>query len=104
MTDSRPGSPNRTSVVVAAVIGVLVVVVGLVLVGNLTSGDDGPADTAVETPSQAVETPAAGECDEPPPVPESPEQYAEVPDAALAEDTVWIARVMTNCGEIVMEL
>jgi len=103
MPENRPASSNRAVVVVAAVIGVLVVVLGLVLAQTLTSDDD-PVAPAAESPSQTVATPAAGECEEPPPVPESPEQYDEVPDASLAEDAVWIARVITNCGEIVMEL
>ena len=103
MTENRPASSNRAVVVVAAVIGVLVVVLGLVLAQTLTSDDD-PVAPAAESPPQTVATPAAGECEEPPPVPESPEQYDEVPDASLAEDAVWIARVITNCGEIVMEL
>ena len=103
MTENRPASSNRAVVVVAAVIGVLVVVLGLVLAQTLTSDDD-PVAPAAESPPQTVATPAAGECNEPPPVPESPEQYDEVPDASLAEDAVWIARVITNCGEIVMEL
>ena len=103
MPENRPASSNRAVVVVAAVIGVLVVVLGLVLAQTLTSDDD-PVAPAAESPPQTVATPAAGECEEPPPVPESPEQYDEVPDASLAEDAVWIARVITNCGEIVMEL
>jgi len=100
MTQPRSTS-RRNGVVVAAVLGVLVVVGGLVLVQVLTSGDGDPADAA--GPRQ-VETPAAGECNEPPPVPESPEQYDEVPDASTAEGAVWTARMATNCGEIVMEL
>jgi len=103
MPENRPASSNRAVVIVAAVIGVLVVVLGLVLAQTLTSDDD-PVAPAAESPPQTVATPAAGECEEPPPVPESPEQYDEVPDASLAEDAVWIARVITNCGEIVMEL
>jgi len=103
MPENRPASSNRAVVVVAAVIGVLVVVLGLVLAQTLSSDDD-PVAPAAESPPQTVATPAAGECEEPPPVPESPEQYDEAPDASLAEDAVWIARVITNCGEIVMEL
>ena len=40
MTENRPASSNRAVVVVAAVIGVLVVVLGLVLAQTLTFDDD----------------------------------------------------------------
>ncbi len=89
---------NRAAI--AAVVAVAVVVIAtLVIIASL--GGDGDADTAAPA---TTETPAAGECVEPPALPEEPKQFDAVPDASLAEDATWTATVHTNCGDIVMEL
>ena len=95
---------SRTTVI-AAVAVVLAIVVGLVL-AQVLGGDDEPtaAPAAEETTAAPVETPPPGECTEPPALPESPKQYDAAPEASEAEDATWIARVATNCGEIVFEL
>lgn len=101
MSESRTRSSSTA--VVAAVVGVLVVVVGLVLVQTLSGGDE-PATTAGdETPSN-VELPPPGECNEAPPAPDQPQQFDTPPDPSTAEDAVWTAEVATNCGMIVLEL
>jgi peptidyl-prolyl cis-trans isomerase B (cyclophilin B) len=93
---------SRTTLVAAAV-AVLVVVVGLVLAQAL-GGDDEPATSGDGGRSSDVAPPPPGQCNEPPAPPESPKSFDEVPDAGLAEDSVWRATVATNCGEIVLEL
>jgi peptidyl-prolyl cis-trans isomerase B (cyclophilin B) len=103
---------SRTAVV-AAVVVVLVIVVGLVLAQVLSGGDDPAASseapsTSTSAGSSAGEstdaTPAAGTCEEPPPLPQSTKQYDEVPEAAAAQDARWTAHVLTTCGEITLEL
>ncbi|MGN6578039.1 MAG: peptidylprolyl isomerase [Nocardioides sp.] len=100
---------SRTAVV-AAVVGVLVVVVGLVLASTLSGGDEpassDSAEVAAPGSADASEdaTPAGGTCDQPPPLPESPKQYDAPPDPATAQDARWTAHVMTTCGEITLEL
>ena len=101
MSDSRSRT-SGTGVVVGAVVGVLLVVLGLVLVQQLTSSDD--AAPAAGGSAGTVELPPPGECNEPPAPPEQPQQYDAAPDPATAEGATWTARVATSCGEIVMEL
>jgi peptidyl-prolyl cis-trans isomerase B (cyclophilin B) len=98
MPESRK---NRTPVLAAAII-VLLIVVGFVVAQAIGSDED-PATVTSAQESKAP-TPPPGECVEPPAPPEHPEQYAQPPDAALAENATWIATVRTNCGDIVIEL
>lgn len=100
---STRSSGSSRGVVLAVVAVALVVLVGLLLVQTL-GGDDEPADTASVSASRDVEVPPAGECVEPPALPDSPPSFDEVPDASIAEDAVWEATLFTTCGEIVVEL
>jgi peptidyl-prolyl cis-trans isomerase B (cyclophilin B) len=101
MSPSTSTSNNSSKATIAAVIAVAVVVVAtLVLVQSLGGGGDEPegATTATEA------APTDGTCNEPPALPEQPQQFDEVPPKSLAENTTWTATVHTNCGDIVMEL
>jgi peptidyl-prolyl cis-trans isomerase B (cyclophilin B) len=100
---SMAGQKSSNGTVVAAVAVVVLVIVGFV-VAQAVTGDDEPESTPAAGASKTVETPPPGECIEPPPMPESPMSFDEVPDASIAEDSVWTATVRTNCGEIVLEL
>jgi peptidyl-prolyl cis-trans isomerase B (cyclophilin B) len=77
------------------------VIGGLVLAQTL-GGDDEPATQPAATGS--AKAPAPGTCDKPPAPPTSPKQYDRAPDPSTAQNTSWTAHVMTNCGEITMEL
>jgi peptidyl-prolyl cis-trans isomerase B (cyclophilin B) len=104
MAQSQKSSQKSSRGVVLAVVAVaLVVLAGLLLV-QAFGGDDEPADTAATQPSRDVTAPPAGECIEPPALPDSPPTFDEVPDASIAEDAVWEATLVTSCGEIVVEL
>ena len=97
-------SNNRAAAL--AVAAVAAVLIATLVIVQMLGGDDEPETPAASDPATTapVETPAAGECVEPPPLPASPQQFEEVPDQKLAEDAVWKATVSTNCGDIVMEL
>lgn len=100
----KQSSKSHRGAVLAVVSVALVVLVGLLLVQALGGGDE-PADTAAPARSaRDVAAPPAGECIEPPALPESPPTFDEVPDASIAEDAVWQATLVTSCGEIVVEL
>jgi peptidyl-prolyl cis-trans isomerase B (cyclophilin B) len=104
MAQSQKSTQKSSRGVVLAVVAVaLVVLAGLLLV-QAFGGDDEPADTAASPASRDVTAPPAGECVEPPALPESPPSFDEVPDASIAEDAVWEATLVTTCGEIVVEL
>jgi peptidyl-prolyl cis-trans isomerase B (cyclophilin B) len=112
MSDSN----TSRATVVAAVVAVAVVILGVVLFQVL--GDDGgdadevataPQATPTGSPEQtssgpAQETPAAGACSSPPPLPLSPPSFGQVPDESIAENSVWRATLKTSCGDIVLEL
>ncbi|HET9860976.1 MAG TPA: peptidylprolyl isomerase [Nocardioidaceae bacterium] len=113
MSDSN----TSRATVVAAVVAVAAVILGVVLFQVL--GDDGgdgegaAVATAPETtqaspeasPSDAAqESPAAGECTSPPPLPTSVPSFDEAPSQDIAEDSVWKATLTTSCGDIVLEL
>ena len=97
-------SNNRAAAL--AVAAVAAVLIATLVIVQMLGGDEEPETPAASDPATTapVETPAAGECVEPPPLPASPQQFEEVPDQKLAEDAVWKATVSTNCGDIVMEL
>jgi peptidyl-prolyl cis-trans isomerase B (cyclophilin B) len=105
MAQSQKSDLKSSRGVVLAVVAVaLVVLAGLLLV-QAFGGDDEPAGTTSSQPStRDVEAPPAGECIEPPALPDSPPTFDEVPDASIAEDAVWEATLVTTCGEIVVEL
>jgi len=105
---------NRNLVVAAAAFGVLAVLLGIALVGNVVGGptDDledpgvGPRDEPSIVPrdgaSGDASTGASGgaiQCTEPPPAPGSAPSFDEVPDAGLAEGATWRATIATNCGD-----
>ena len=93
---------NRAAVL--AVAAVLVVVVAVLVLVQVLGDDEQPVTASGDDASSApVEVPP-GECIDPPPLPEAPMTFDEVPDASLAEDSTWTATVSTNCGNIVMEL
>ncbi|MGA9749041.1 MAG: peptidylprolyl isomerase [Nocardioides sp.] len=93
-------SANNRATIAAVVAVAAVVIATLVIISSLggETADDAPSATA------ATATPEAGECVEPPAIPAQPQQFDQVPDASLAEDTTWTATVHTTCGDIVMEL
>jgi peptidyl-prolyl cis-trans isomerase B (cyclophilin B) len=93
--------PNRTPVLAAAII-VLLVVAGLVIAQAL--GEDEDPATITSAQESTAPAPPPGECVEPPPLPEQPRQFDEPPAPSLAEDATWTATVQTNCGGIVLEL
>lgn len=97
---------NSNRAAVAAVLAVAVVVVAtLVLVQTLGgSGDDGVGTAAEPAASAPAETPAPGQCVEPPALPAEPKQFDQVPPKSLAENATWTATVHTSCGDVVMEL
>ena len=98
---------NNNRAAVAAVVAVAVVLVAtLLLVQSLGGGDDPqtPSGSGQPTSSASAASPVVEGCSEPPPLPEEPQQFDEVPDEGLAKDSVWRATVTTNCGDIVMEL
>ena len=95
-------SSNRAALL--AVAAVAAVLIATLVIVQMLGGEEDPAASEQPTSSAPFEPPPPGECVEPPPMPPSPEQFDEVPDQALAEDSVWTATVSTNCGDIVMEL
>jgi peptidyl-prolyl cis-trans isomerase B (cyclophilin B) len=100
------GSTRSGGAVVAVVVAVLVVVVGLVLAQTM-GGDEEPASAPASAASAGTgsgHAPAARGCDAPPAPPGSPKQYDQAPDPSTAENTTWTGHVMTNCGEITVEL
>ena len=95
-------SSNRAALF--AVAAVAAVLIATLVIVQVLGGEDDPAASEQPTSSAPFEPPPPGECVEPPPMPSSPPQFDEVPEQALAEDSVWTATVSTNCGDIVMEL
>ena len=99
---------SRTAVV-AAVVSVLVVVVGLVLAQALSGGDEPAASSAVvgaappESPSEAA-TPAPEPATSRRRCPSRPSSTTRCRTAAGAQDARWTAHVLTSCGEITLEL
>ncbi len=99
----KQSSTSNRGAVLAVVAVALVVLVGLLLVQSL--GGEEETDPSASAPaSRDVQAPPAGECVEPPALPDSPPSFDEVPDASIAEDSVWEATLVTTCGEIVVEL
>ena len=100
-----PSSNTTRWTAIAAVAAIVVVIVGGTLAQVLGSDNGETADRASGDPASAEpSSPAAGECDEAPPLPSSPQTFTDVPDAALAADATWEATVSTNCGDLVFEL
>jgi peptidyl-prolyl cis-trans isomerase B (cyclophilin B) len=95
-------SRRSGTAVAAVVVAVLLVIGGLVLAQTL-GGSDEPA-TQQPAATASGKGPAPGTCDQPPAPPTSPKQYAKAPDPKTAENATWTAHVMTNCGEITLEL
>ena len=99
---------NSNKAAIAAVAAVAVVLIATLLLVQTLGGEDDTGTTAAsgETSSAPApaQTPAPGNCVEPPALPAEPKQYDEVPDPKLAENAVWKATVTTNCGDIVLEL
>jgi peptidyl-prolyl cis-trans isomerase B (cyclophilin B) len=93
---------NRAAVI--AVVAVAAVVVVTLVIVQMLGGDEPATVASAPETSRAVETPPPGECVDPPALPADPKKFDQVPDQALAEDSVWKATVTTNCGDIVMEL
>ncbi len=93
--------PNRTPVLAAAII-VLLVIAGFVIAQALGENEDPATITSAEESKAPV--PPPGECIEPPAPEGEPEQYSEAPDPSLAEGTTWTATVHTSCGDVVFEL
>jgi len=99
-----PSSKTTRITAIAAIGGMLLLILGGVVVQvlGMGAGSDDDADTAGA--SQAEPAPAAGECNEAPALPPSPPTFSEVPDKALAQRARWKATVSTNCGDVVLEL
>jgi peptidyl-prolyl cis-trans isomerase B (cyclophilin B) len=94
------GTPTGTKAIIAII--ALLCVGAVIWIGVSLSGDDDSTTSAPPTSAADVGTP--DDCAEPPDAPETPATYDAVPDASLAEDSVWQATVRTNCGVITMDL
>ena len=76
----KQSSTSNRGAVLAVVAVALVVLVGLLLVQSL--GGEEETDPSASAPaSRDVQAPPAGECVEPPALPDSPPSFDEVPDA-----------------------
>ena len=89
---------------IAAVVAMVVVLVGVALVQVLSGGGGDPSAEAPRTTAVPETAQAAGECEEPPAPPSSPPSFDKGPAKTLAEGATWEATVATNCGDIVFEL
>ncbi|MBM6403902.1 peptidylprolyl isomerase [Phycicoccus sp. CSK15P-2] len=88
----------------AAVLGVVVVVVGLLVVLGLTLQDDTDDDAAAPDASPSPSASTSVEGCEPPPAPLGTSAELELPDKAVAEGKTYEATIATNCGDIVVRL
>ncbi len=100
----KPPTPWVTQVVVAVVV---LLCIGAVAFVSIQAGGDendaaGPDGGATDVP--APEAPAPGECTDPPAPPAQPKSYPEAPDASEAAGATTTATIVTNCGDIVVEL
>ena len=90
---------------VAAVVGVVVLVVGLFAVLGVMLGRDGDepatASSAGPSPSAAASLPPG--CEPAPPAPGTAAEL-ELPDKAAAEGRTFEATITTNCGDLVVRL
>lgn len=109
----KPATPWVTQVVVAVVVLLCIGAVAFVSV-QAGGGDDQTGSESQPTDAQGVgqaptdaptsQEPGPGECAEPPAPPARPKTYAEAPDRAEAGGATSTATIVTNCGDIVVEL
>jgi peptidyl-prolyl cis-trans isomerase B (cyclophilin B) len=112
-SQSPQSTPRATQVVVAVVALLCVVAVSAIAAalhgkGGTTPAATGGISTAPSSPapSTAASSAPAGRlhCTQAPAPNPKPQSFKSAPSAALAQHATWVASIVTNCGDIRMQL